>query len=120
MTGTTGYDRSATAASASSNSRRDPTRAPFLASPGLSEERSDHLASRVEQAAQSARGTSPQRLAVPYATDAPFFAQLGIPTVIFGPGSIDQAHTADEWITVEQLHQAVEVYYEIAARGIQG
>jgi acetylornithine deacetylase/succinyl-diaminopimelate desuccinylase-like protein len=47
----------------------------------------------------------------PNATDAAFFAAVGIPTVVFGPGSIRQAHTADEWISLEQLELATEVFY---------
>jgi len=38
-------------------------------------------------------------------------SSLGIPTVVFGPGAIEQAHTADEWISIEQLLQATEVLY---------
>ena len=34
-----------------------------------------------------------------------FSGQLGIPTVVCGPGSIDQAHKADEYIAVEQLRR---------------
>jgi acetylornithine deacetylase len=49
---------------------------------------------------------------VPYGTDAPAFSDLGIPTVVFGPGSIAQAHTADEWIAIEQLNAATEILYE--------
>lgn len=30
-----------------------------------------------------------------------------------GPGSIDQAHTADEYVAVEQVEQAVTIYKEI-------
>jgi acetylornithine deacetylase len=32
-----------------------------------------------------------------------FDARLGIPTVICGPGSIAQAHQADEYVSLEQL-----------------
>jgi acetylornithine deacetylase/succinyl-diaminopimelate desuccinylase family protein len=46
-----------------------------------------------------------------YACDSPFFVnERNVPTLIFGPGSIDQAHTYDEWIDVEQLLQATKVY----------
>ncbi len=48
---------------------------------------------------------------VPYATNAGFLAEAGVPTVVFGPGSVDQAHTADEWIAIDQLKAAVEIYY---------
>ncbi len=29
-----------------------------------------------------------------------------MPTVVFGPGSIDQAHTAEEWIDVAEVELA--------------
>ena len=38
----------------------------------------------------------------------------GIPTVVFGPGDIAQAHTADEWIELAQLDQAAEVLFRFA------
>jgi acetylornithine deacetylase/succinyl-diaminopimelate desuccinylase-like protein len=40
---------------------------------------------------------------VDYFCDASVLAQGGIPSVVFGPGNIDQAHTADEWISREEL-----------------
>jgi acetylornithine deacetylase len=51
---------------------------------------------------------------VPYGTDAPAFAADKIPTVVFGPGDLKQAHTKDEWIAIEQLQKATEIYYEFA------
>ena len=54
---------------------------------------------------------------VPYGTDAPHYAATGCPTVVFGPGSIDQAHTADEWIEIAQLRAAADILYDFAARG---
>jgi acetylornithine deacetylase/succinyl-diaminopimelate desuccinylase-like protein len=36
-------------------------------------------------------------------SDASVFSEHGIPAVVFGPGSINQAHTADEWIEVNSL-----------------
>jgi len=41
-----------------------------------------------------------------YFCDAAIFAAAGIPSVVFGPGDIAQAHTADEWISLKQLEQA--------------
>jgi acetylornithine deacetylase len=32
-------------------------------------------------------------------------ARGGIPSVVFGPGDIAQAHTAEEWISVEELER---------------
>lgn len=42
---------------------------------------------------------------VAYGTEAGQFSQAGIPAVLCGPGSIEQAHKADEWVEVEQLAQ---------------
>ena len=44
-----------------------------------------------------------------YATDAGIYNAAGIPTVVFGPGDIGQAHTSAEYIELEQVHQAVEI-----------
>jgi acetylornithine deacetylase len=40
---------------------------------------------------------------VAYGTEAGLFAAAGIPSVVIGPGSIDQAHKADEFIAVAEL-----------------
>ncbi len=52
-------------------------------------------------------GTLGQKRAVGlhYFCDAAVLASGGIPSVVFGPGDIAQAHTADEWIEIFQLEQ---------------
>lgn len=40
---------------------------------------------------------------VAYATEAGLFQQAHIPTIVCGPGSIEQAHRANEYVTIEQL-----------------
>ena len=42
---------------------------------------------------------------VPYAAEAGQFQQAGFPTVICGPGSIDQAHQPNEYIERDQIEQ---------------
>lgn len=42
---------------------------------------------------------------VRYFCDASVLARGGIPSVVFGPGDIAQAHTADEWISLEALER---------------
>ena len=42
---------------------------------------------------------------VSYGTEAARFQAVGVPGVVFGPGSIDQAHRPDEWIEVDQIAQ---------------
>jgi acetylornithine deacetylase len=44
-----------------------------------------------------------------YATDAGIYNAVGIPTVVFGPGDIAQAHTEAEFIDLHQLDQAVAI-----------
>ena len=40
---------------------------------------------------------------VAYATEAGRFQEVGIPTIVCGPGSIDRAHQPDEYITLEEI-----------------
>ena len=46
---------------------------------------------------------------VHYFTDAAPLASGGTPSVVFGPGDIAQAHTACEWLAIEQLESAVRI-----------
>jgi acetylornithine deacetylase len=47
-----------------------------------------------------------QPVGVHYFCDASVLSAGGIPSVVFGPGDIAQAHTADEWISLAQLESA--------------
>ena len=47
-----------------------------------------------------------QPAGVDYFSDGGVLAQGGIPSVLFGPGDIAQAHTPDEWIDLRQLERA--------------
>jgi acetylornithine deacetylase len=49
--------------------------------------------------------------AVAYGTEAGHFQRAGIPAVICGPGSIDQAHKADEFVALSEL-VACEAFLE--------
>ena len=46
--------------------------------------------------------------AVAFGTEAPFFSQMGIETIVMGPGHIDQAHQPDEYLELSQIHPAIE------------
>ena len=57
---------------------------------------------------------------VPYGTDASNLSGVGgVPCVVLGPGSIDQAHTDDEWVPVGEVRQAAVVYAEMARRFVR-
>jgi acetylornithine deacetylase/succinyl-diaminopimelate desuccinylase-like protein len=56
-----------------------------------------------------------EKLGIPTATapwfcDAASFGQKGIPAIALGPGSIAQAHTADEWIAIADLDAGVTAF----------
>jgi acetylornithine deacetylase/succinyl-diaminopimelate desuccinylase family protein len=53
---------------------------------------------------------------VPFCSDASKFGRLGIPTILFGPGSIDQAHAAVEYVECSQVEEALRFYTEVARR----
>ena len=43
--------------------------------------------------------------AVDFWTEASLFSQAGLTAMVYGPGDIAQAHTADEWVALEQLQR---------------
>jgi acetylornithine deacetylase/succinyl-diaminopimelate desuccinylase family protein len=87
--------------------------APFMQGPGLSDETNRDMAEQLSRAVRDVVGRT-EILGVPFGTDAAAMERAGVPAVVFGPGSIEQAHTADEWIELEQIEQAVEILYRFA------
>ncbi|MAM11183.1 MAG: acetylornithine deacetylase [Rhizobiaceae bacterium] len=53
---------------------------------------------------------------VPFGTEAGFFQEIGMDVVVCGPGSIDQAHKPDEFISAEQLFQCLAMLDRLAER----
>jgi len=47
--------------------------------------------------------------AVAFATEAPFLQQLGMQTIVLGPGSIDRAHQPDEYMELEQVQPCIDL-----------
>ncbi|MBS0381420.1 MAG: acetylornithine deacetylase [Proteobacteria bacterium] len=68
-----------------------------------------------EQAARSlADGLGiPVGGAVDFWTEAALFSQAGYTTFVYGPGDIAQAHSADEWVALDQLETAAATYLRI-------
>ena len=54
-----------------------------------------------------------QLLKVAYATEAGLFQQAQIPTIVCGPGSIEQAHRANEYVALEQLQRCEQFIIDI-------
>ena len=89
--------------------------APYCASPPLGDDANGALSQ--ELMATIAAVIGPKKvIGVPYGTHASRFARAGVPSVVFGPGDIAQAHTKDEWIEIAQLDQAAEIYFQFCIR----
>jgi len=53
---------------------------------------------------------------VAFGTEGGLFSRAGIPTIICGPGSIEQAHKPDEWITLDQIARCETFVARLADR----
>ena len=51
--------------------------------------------------------------AASFATDGGNLARLGVQPLVFGPGSIEVAHQANEHVPIAQLHRAVDVIEQV-------
>ncbi len=76
---------------------------PLAAAPGSAAEQ---LALRL--------GRSNQTIAVSFATEAGHFQAAGLPTIVCGPGSIDQAHKPDEFVDEAQLQACLDFLGRLA------
>lgn len=47
--------------------------------------------------------------AVAFGTEAPYLSQLGMETVVLGPGDIDQAHQPDEYLALDRLAPTIDI-----------
>ena len=70
--------------------------------------------SELVQMAESLTGHTAK--AVAFATEAPFLQQLGMETIVMGPGSIDRAHQPDEYMELEQMRPYVDLLQQCIAR----
>nr|WP_010131787.1 acetylornithine deacetylase [Microbulbifer agarilyticus] len=62
--------------------------------------------SELVKVAEQLTGHSSESVA--FATEAPFLQQLGMQTIVLGPGDIDQAHQPDEYLGLERIDPMVE------------
>jgi acetylornithine deacetylase/succinyl-diaminopimelate desuccinylase-like protein len=78
----------------------------------------DHALVRAAEATSSSLlGRPVSAGGVPYGTDASNLSRSGgIPCVVLGPGSIDQAHTEDEWVSLEEVSRASRLYADLVMR----
>ena len=84
----------------------------MLSAPGLCDDLNgpfaDFLLDTLRDAGQAASTEG-----AAYCTNAGVIAASDVPVVVFGPGSIEQAHTEDEWIDTRQVQTAADVLREL-------
>ena len=87
--------------------------APFLSERGLETAPDSAVVRALQGACRDVlgAGAAAEPEGVPYGTDATHLQ--GIPTVVFGPGDIAQAHTADEWVDLAQVEAGAEISYRL-------
>lgn len=70
---------------------------------------------RAASAANAVLELDPTPTHVPYGSDASILQHDGgIPTVVYGPGNIAQAHAADEYVELDQVRHAADFYVALA------
>jgi acetylornithine deacetylase len=82
---------------------------PTIEDRGLETEAFERIVQVASKISQELMGHS-RIVGVPYGSDASKLAEAGIPSIILGPGNIDQAHAADEYVELDQVALAAEFY----------
>ncbi|ACB94683.1 acetylornithine deacetylase [Beijerinckia indica] len=77
--------------------------------PGLAPETGSQAESLALKLARSNR-----TITVPFATEAGQFQKAEVPTIVCGPGSIDQAHQPDEYIAIAQIEAGIAFMRRLA------
>lgn len=97
--------------------RKDPTLSASLETtlerPGTEVAIDHHLVQGLLEAGETA-GVEPVVEGMTAWVDAAFLNEAGIPAVSYGPGSIEQAHTDDEWVDVREIATCADVLERFA------
>lgn len=86
----------------------------FMEAPMLTDEALETLESegvvQVASSVLSDLGLNASPCGVSFSCDASKLARAGVPTIVFGPGSIDRAHAAVEYVELDQVQLALEFH----------
>lgn len=89
---------------------------PWVLMPALKPGVPDRLLEPIRDTVARVSGRVPKVRGVPFGTDAGPLSQAGMPCLVLGPGNIAQAHTRDEWVELDQVRAACDIYFELARR----
>jgi acetylornithine deacetylase len=67
----------------------------------------DNRDSELGRLSEALTGYAPESVA--FGTEGPFLQQLGMDTIILGPGSIDQAHQPNEYMSLDQVKPCINI-----------
>ena len=81
---------------------------PFVVDPALGTDPEAEIVVELARASTRVLGSA-RVIGVPFGTDGSKLSNAGIPTVVFGPGSIDVAHTIDEHVSIAEVARAVSI-----------
>lgn len=90
------------------------THEPWLQAPPMGTNLNQALTEQFGRSIDRFRG-SHQNKTVPFGTDASTISGAGVPSIVFGPGSITKAHTEDEWVPLDEVEMAADIYYHFCA-----
>jgi len=80
----------------------------------------EHIVQLASKVIKKVRGYEPE-IQTSYAScDMYIFGRAGIPTIILGPGDLRMAHSADEYVQIEEVLTASKIYFEIAKGFLRG
>jgi acetylornithine deacetylase len=80
--------------------------------PGIEPFANDH--SELVALCEKLTGNATQSVA--FGTEAPFLQQLGLDTVVLGPGSIDVAHQPNEYMALDQVQPCIDLLRKLITR----
>ena len=55
-------------------------------------------------------------ITVQFGTEGPFLQELGMDTIVMGPGNIDQAHQPNEYMSIDMINSSIDVLTKLISK----
>ena len=82
---------------------------PFLASPPMEINKDEAVVQALSDSVRYETSAQPKIRGGQFDSDAGKFVARGIPTPVFGPGNVAQAHSENEWVEIKDVVKAAEI-----------